>query len=240
MKRSKKLLIGSYISIAAFVALALIDRGVAESTAEISLALRDWSRNSPTRFHAYLASFFLSIVGNTTIFIPFPYAAIVFIMTSQVGLDPLLLGIISGFGAAMGEVSSYALGFGGGRYLEKHGYAKKFDLLNTLLLEHRRLTPLIIYFFAATPLPDDVLMVPLGILKYGVLSSIIPCFLGKTTMLLFIGYFGSFVSCLGGSFEEDPMIGIFFEALTVGFVITVVYIVVEYDWTKLLKHVKVR
>jgi len=238
MKRSKKLLITAYVLIASFVAIALIDRNVAESVERLSNALRDWSRNSPTRIHAYFASFLLSIVGNTTIFIPFPYAAVVFIMTSQVGLDPLLLGIVSGIGAAIGETTSYALGYGGGKYLEKRGYAEKFGSLHAFLLEHRKLVPLAIYFFAATPLPDDVLMVPLGMLRYGLMRTLIPCCLGKMTMLLFIGYFGSFVSGLGGYLGEDPVFGIIFDAATIFFVVSMVYIIVEFDWAELLKPKK--
>ncbi|MBO3802477.1 MAG: hypothetical protein JTT11_01155 [Candidatus Brockarchaeota archaeon] len=235
MKRSKKLLLFVYASVALFVVAAFVDRRIADYVEGVSIALRDWSKNSPTAMHAYLACFLLSIVGNTTIFIPFPYAAIVFIMTSQVGLDPLLLGIVSGFGAAAGELASYALGFGGGKYLEKRGYAEKFGSLHAFLLEHRRLLPLAIYVFAATPLPDDALMIPLGMLRYGLVASIVPCFLGKTTMLLFIGYFGSFVSGIG--VDLDPVAGILFDAATVCFVASMVYLVAECDWAKLLKPV---
>ena len=238
MKRSKVLLIASYCLLLILGAAALIDRGIAKYAMGLMKGLRDWSKSSPTRVQAYLASFLISIFGNTTIFIPFPYTAIIFIMTSQVGLDPLLLGLISGLGAAIGELTSYALGAGGGRYLESHGHSKKISPLHEFMLEHRKLVPLVIYIFAATPLPDDVIMVPLGIIRYGLIRTLIPCFLGKTTLLIFIGYFGSFVSGLGKTFGENPMTDMIFELITLAFIITMVYVIVEYDWTKLLKGKK--
>jgi membrane protein YqaA with SNARE-associated domain len=228
--------LASYGLLCIVAVATIIDSRIAASATGFTKWLRDWSRNSPTRLHAYLVSFLLSIFGNTTIFVPVPYAALIFIMTSQVGLDPLLLGLISGLGAALGELTSYALGAGGGKYLERHGYAQKFSSLHRFMLERRRLIPLVIYAFAATPLPDDVLMVPLGIIRYGLARTLIPTFLGKTTMLLFIAYFGSFVSGLGGGLEENPVISILFDLTVIAFIVTVIYLVVEYDWTRLLKN----
>jgi membrane protein YqaA with SNARE-associated domain len=238
LRRSKAFLLASYGLLLILGAAALIDRGIAESVTSLGKGLRDWSKSSPSRMHAYLASFLISIFGNTTIFIPFPYTAIIFIMTSQVGLDPLLLGLISGLGAALGELTSYALGAGGGRYLESHGYTEKFRSLHEFMLGHKRLVPLVIYIFAATPLPDDIITVPLGIIRYGLIQTIIPCFLGKTTMLLCIGYLGSFVSGMGESFQENPVTGMIFDLAMIAFIITLVYVIVEYDWTKLLKNAR--
>lgn len=235
LKRSKAFLLISYGLLVTFGAAALIDRGIAESISGFANVIRDWGESGPSRYNAYLVSFLISIFGNTTIFIPFPYTAFVFIMTSQLGLDPLLLGLISGLGAAIGELSSYALGAGGGRYLESHGYSKRFSSLHTFLLEHRRLVPLVIYLFAASPLPDDIIMVPLGIIRYGLMRTLVPCFLGKTTLLIIIGYFGSFLSGLGESLLEDPVTGILFDLVTIAFIITLVYVIVEYDWSKLLE-----
>jgi len=236
LKRSKAFLLISYGLLVTFGAVALVDRGIAESISGFTKGIRDWGERSPSRYNAYLVSFLISIFGNTTIFIPFPYTAFIFIMTSQMGLDPILLGLISGLGAAIGELTSYVLGAGGGRYLEGHGYSKRFSSLHTFLLEHRRLVPLVIYLFAATPLPDDIIMVPLGIIRYGLMPSLIPCFLGKTTLLILIGYFGRFLSGLGESLQEDPVTGILFDLVTIAFIITMVYVIVEYDWSKLLKR----
>ena len=234
LKRSKALLLITYGLLISFGAAVLLDRGIAESVSGLSNAIRDWGVSSPSRYNAYLVSFLVSIFGNTTIFIPFPYTAFVFIMTSQLGLDPLLLGLISGLGAAIGELTSYALGAGGGRYLEGHGYSKRFSSLHTFLLEHRRLVPLVIYLFAASPLPDDMIMVPLGIIRYGLMRTLVPCFLGKTTLLIIVGYFGSFLSGMGESILEDPVTGILFDMVTIAFIITLVYVIVEYDWSRLL------
>ena len=231
MKRSQKLLIISCCVLGVVAAIPVFDAGAIEYVAGLQRRLIEWAKESSA---PYLTAFILSLFGNTTVFIPFPYVAIVFILTSQAGLDPLLLGIISGAGAALGEVTSYTIGWGGGRYLDSHGYSKKFAPLRSFLLRHSRITPLIIYFFAATPLPDDVLLIPLGLIKYGWVRCIVPAFLGKTSLLLLVGYFGSLFLAVAGGLEGSPLVSFYVDLVTIALVIAVAYVVMEFDWSRLL------
>lgn len=230
MKRSQKLLILSCCVLGVLAIIPVFDVEATEYVAGIQRQFIEWAKGSSA---PYLTAFILSIFGNTTIFIPFPYVAIIFILTSEAGLDPLLLGIISGAGAALGEVTAYAIGWGGGSYLDKHGYSQKFAPLRSFLLRHSRITPLIIYIFAATPLPDDVLLIPLGLIKYGWVRCIVPAFLGKTSLLLLVGYFGSLILSVTGGLES-PLVSFYLDLVTVTLVIAVAYVVMEFDWSRLL------
>lgn len=231
MKRSQKLLILSCCVLAVFAVIPVVEPKAAEYVADVQKRLVEWAAGSSA---PYLTAFILSVFGNTTVFIPFPYVAIVFILTSEAGLDPLLLGITSGVGAALGEVTSYAIGWGGGSYLDKHGYSKKFAPLRSFLLRRSRITPLIIYIFAATPLPDDVLLIPLGLIKYGWARCIVPAFLGKTSLLLLVGYAGSLVLSVAGSLESSPLVSFYVDLVSIALVIVAAYVVMEFDWSRLL------
>ena len=58
----------------------------------------------------YLGVFLASLIGSATIILPVPSFALVIAAGSQ--LDPLWVGIISGAGAAIGELTGYGLGYG--------------------------------------------------------------------------------------------------------------------------------
>jgi membrane protein DedA with SNARE-associated domain len=50
----------------------------------------------------------------------------------------------------------------------------------------------VIFVFALTPLPDDLLFIPLGVMRYSVLRAFIPALLGKFVSNLIIAYSGYF------------------------------------------------
>lgn len=146
------------------------------------------------------AAFLLSMFGNTSVLIIFPYAVIVISLGTTFGqigamwFMPLALGILSGFGAAVGEITSYLIGRGLGKSnrVVSEEQQKKFDKMRSVFEEHPKSVPFIIYVFALTPLPDDVILVPFGMMKYSYKRTILPCMLGKMTLstgLAFLGYF---------------------------------------------------
>ncbi len=60
---------------------------------------------------AYLVVFFVSLLSSCTIFIPTPGAAIMFAAAAI--WDPVLVGFASGTGDAIGEMTSYWVGYAG-------------------------------------------------------------------------------------------------------------------------------
>lgn len=71
-------------------------------------ALGDWG---------YVGAFFISLMGSATILVPVPSWAVIVGLAKT--LDPLLLGIVSGAGSAIGELTAYLFGNGMGRLIEK-------------------------------------------------------------------------------------------------------------------------
>ncbi|MEX2681891.1 MAG: VTT domain-containing protein [Candidatus Sigynarchaeota archaeon] len=143
------------------------------------------------------AAFLLSMFGNTSILIVIPYSYIVFqLAITASGVQsvwyPLVLGVISGAGAGIGEVTSYIVGrlFTKSEKLVNSDLGQKFERMRKTFEEHPKVIPLFVYIFAATPLPDDVILVPFGVMKYSYWKTIIPCMLGKMTMCILLAYLG--------------------------------------------------
>ena len=121
-----------------------------------------------------------------SIFVPIPYTVVIFILGGLPSFDPLLIAVAAGIGAAVGEFSGYLIGVGG-RQVIKNKYKNKMDFLTKLF---KKYGPIAIFVFALTPLPDDLLFIPLGIMRYSLLRAFLPAILGKFISNLIIAYSG--------------------------------------------------
>ena len=65
----------------------------------------------------YLGLFFISMVSSASIILPVPYFAFVF--AAGAVLNPLLVGVVAGAGAAIGEMTGYVIGIGGKHVIQK-------------------------------------------------------------------------------------------------------------------------
>lgn len=194
------------------------------------------------------AAFLLSAFGNTSILIVIPYSYIVFqLAIAASGVFPvwypLLLGIISGMGAGIGEVTSYIVGrlFRKSEKLVNTDLGQKFEKMRATFEKHPKAIPFIVFLFAATPLPDDVILVPFGVMKYSYWKTIIPCMLGKMCLCILLAYLGfvlgnnidnTFLRILKPSATSNPgddMIGLIPLFL-------VVWLMIRLDFQKILEY----
>lgn len=136
--------------------------------------------------YGYLGIFLISMLGALSIFVPIPYTVVIFTLGGLQTFDPLFIAIAAGTGAAVGEFSGYLIGFGGRRVIGEK-YKKKMNFLTKLF---KKFGPIVIFVFALTPLPDDLLFIPLGIMRYSLLRAFIPALIGKFVSNLIIAYSG--------------------------------------------------
>lgn len=73
----------------------------------------------------YLGAFLIMLVSNATVVLPAPGILFVFAMGST--LNPWLLGLAAGTGAALGEMTGYLAGYGGATPLENTDLYRRFD-----------------------------------------------------------------------------------------------------------------
>jgi membrane protein YqaA with SNARE-associated domain len=176
--------------------------------------------------YGYLGAFFISIFGNFTIFFPVPFTITIYIFGAS--LNPLLLGIVCGIGSTIGEFSAYIVGRGGRRVLDKR-YGERLESAKLLV---QRYGMLVIFLFALLPLPDDLILVPLGMLKYNLKKAMVAMFIGKTLMCTVIAYAGRFsYDFIMEIFKSGGMLG---GLASVFLLVLVLIAMVRIDWTKFI------
>ena len=181
--------------------------------------------------YGYLGIFLISLLGATSVFVPIPSSVVIFILSSQTAFDPLLIAVFAGAGAAIGELSGYLIGLGGRKVIGEK-YKRKMDILMKLF---KRFGPIVIFVFALTPLPDDLLFIPLGVMRYKILHAFIPALLGKFASFLIISYAGrlsiGIIRDIFGA-EGEGMSLLIGTILAVVFLVVVFVIMFKVDWEK--------
>jgi len=145
----------------------------------------DWM-NGVALQYGYFGIFLISLLGASSVFVPIPSTVIIFTLGASSTFDPLWIAVAAGIGAAIGEFSGYLIGFGGRRIISEK-QKTKMEFLTKLF---RKFGPILIFIFALTPLPDDLLFIPLGVMRYSVIRTFIPALLGKFFSNLIIAYSG--------------------------------------------------
>jgi membrane protein DedA with SNARE-associated domain len=135
--------------------------------------------------YGYYGIFVVSVSGSAIPFVPLPYLAIVVLMSGS--MNPLLLGIVAGVGAALGKVTSYVLGRLG--YLASGDRTKRN--LNAIHGALARYGMWGVFIFALTPLPDDIYVIPMGIARLPFWRFFVADLSGKIMLSVLVAYLGS-------------------------------------------------
>jgi len=149
----------------------------------IAEGFQDWMEQFAYQY-GYFGVFLISLIGSLSIVFPVPYALIIYLLGTL--LDPILIAIAGGTGSALGEISGYVLGYFG-RAVISEERRKKMDFMLRIFNSYG---PPAIFIFALTPLPDDLLFIPLGIMRYNFVKAFIPAVLGKFFMCLILAVGG--------------------------------------------------
>jgi membrane protein YqaA with SNARE-associated domain len=176
--------------------------------------------------YGYAGAFFISIFGNFTIFFPVPFTITIYAFGAT--LNPLLLGLVCGIGSTIGEASAYFVGVGGRKVIEGR-YEERLESAKRLI---QRYGAMIIFLFALLPLPDDIILIPLGVLRYDLKKALGAMFLGKTIMLTFVAYAGRYsYSFVKDIFESG---GIFGGVASVALLVIILVAMMKIDWTRFI------
>ncbi len=142
--------------------------------------------------NSYLIIFLLSFFGGTSIIIAFPYYLFVITLGAG-GLNPLLLGLTAGTAVILGDSTSYLIGLKGKTVLPDF-LQKKFKRFHNWLLKGPTIliTGFLFLYGAFIPIPNDIIVIPLGLAQYPYFKLIIPLGLGNiffNVMLASLGYY---------------------------------------------------
>jgi membrane protein YqaA with SNARE-associated domain len=186
----------------------------------------------------YPGAFLACFLGSASVVIEVPFAGVPFVMgalTEGIGqyvFDPWLLGLFCGIGATVGDMTSYALGYAGRRFVDEtssSGFSKFIE-------NHPRATPLAVFVLAATPLPVDPALVSLGVARYSIWRLLLPSLFGEIIFLSGVSWAGRLslgwlMDLLGVGGPTTPLSSSL-EVLSIVILVGTVYAVVRFDWTQ--------
>ena len=235
MRKSDRLLLLSVAVLLVYFVLSILFPNLVSPFGVIYNWLLDFSL-----LLGYLGAFLISAIGNATILVPFPYIGVAFILgglrdelTLAFVFDPWLIGIVSGIGAMIGEMTGYFIGYGGGKLIDED----QTSAFKSFVDSHPRATPLVVWFLAATPIPDDVMVIPLGAARYSWWKVALAQLIGKTMFLMAISWSGriglDFVGSILGSTDPLSLLSRVIEVSSILLVILAIYSIVRIDWNSL-------
>jgi len=131
--------------------------------------------------HFYLGAFLISIIGNATIIFP----GAVLVMLSNLGIllysstglyGPIVVGLVGGIGAAIGEITGYVAGYSGREIVERR---KMYGRVEGWL---RKWGAPAIFLFSLIPFVFDLIGIAAGILRFPFWKFLLLCGLGRTIL----------------------------------------------------------
>ena len=195
---------------------------------ESSQSISQWLESLALQY-GYLGIFIISFIGSVSVVFPIPYTLVIFYVGSTHMFDPLFIALSGGAGSAIGEFFGYLMGYYGRAVLSEERKRK----IDCIMRVFNRYGAAAIFAFALTPLPDDLLFIPLGMMRYNFLKTFIPCLAGKVLMCLILAYgghlsIGMIESLLG---EEGGYIGTIASFILL---IIILVLMLKVDWEKFL------
>ncbi|MFX1317455.1 MAG: VTT domain-containing protein [Promethearchaeota archaeon] len=209
-----------------------------------------WFDNEFGDVGIYIGVFIISIFGNFTVIFPVPYVIALIVVSAVVpGVNPILLGLIGGLGASIGETTAWLIGRGSQKMI---GDSESIERMKGYI--EKGWAPLLIFIFAATPLPDDAFLIVLGIVEYSIVKALIYTFIGKFVLCFLCSALpiwfadttlGNFLFNLFGIDLEAAQTGtvpastpldILTSSLVWAAVIIIMFLLVYIDWGKILKR----
>ena len=180
----------------------------------------------------YLGLLIVSFVGSAIVFIPAPFFVLLAAMGIDPKFDPHLLALISAAGATGGKMIIFYGSYYGRKILADET-KRRMRPLQKLVSRYGWIAA---FVAAATPVPDDLVYIPLGLSKYKPIRFLVATFAGKmvlSEMIVWVAKaFG--ISFVLPYLETIPDPTIFYVSLgIVGVVLTVIIIyTLRIDWSK--------
>ncbi|MEM3484975.1 MAG: VTT domain-containing protein [Candidatus Methanomethyliaceae archaeon] len=181
--------------------------------------------------YGYFGTFIISVLGNLVPFLPVPYLIPIFLLSEV--LEPFFVGITVGIGASLGKCVSYAIGRGGRAVLDEKK-KKELECFGNLLGKYGAIA---VYLFASLPLPDDIIVMPFGIIKYNFKRFFLALLLGKLTLGMIVAYTARYSFEYAKIFigNGDPLPTI---VVSVVFMLIMTWIIYKIDWIEATQYIE--
>ncbi len=176
----------------------------------------------------------ISFVGSIIVFIPIPYFPLLVTAALNKELDPHILALSSAIGAVIAKMIIFYVSYYG-RNILSSTTKRRILPLQRLLSKYGGPGA---FIAALTPIPDDLIYIPLGLSKYNPWKFAIATFLGKFLLneIIVLGavFLGRpFVESLGSDSTEPVylVIGAVTSIVVLGIIL---YLYLKIDWAKII------
>ncbi|RLG74564.1 MAG: hypothetical protein DRO23_06365 [Thermoprotei archaeon] len=176
-----------------------------------------------------LGVFLVSFLGNVIPYSTIPY--LIFVVQYGVAIgNPLIrigIAVLGGLGAALGKVIVLLIGFAARKVIPEK--TKKSMKLFMKLAGKSVFVAVLI--FAASPLPDDILYIPLGAMGYSPFKFFAAAVIGKIIITYMALLFGGIIRLIAG--ESSVLAAIVSLIAT----IVLLLILVKVNWEKIVEDI---
>jgi len=180
----------------------------------------------------YLALLTVSFIGSVIPFIPVPFFILLIVMSADPTFNPHILVFMTAIGSTAGKaIIFYATYYGRNRLS-----AESKKRIRPLQRVAARYGWFAAFIAAATPIPDDLVYIPLGLAKYNPILFILSTLTGKAVISEVIVW----SSKLGLSpylqpllENKDSLLSIYISAIVLAIIIgLILYYMPKIDWEK--------
>jgi len=184
----------------------------------------------------YLGILLISFVGSIIVFVPVPYFPVLITAAFNDNLNPTLIALSSAIGAVIAKLIIFYASYYGRNMLSSKIKGKMIPLQRLL----GRYGAIGAFIADVSPIPDDIVYIPLGLAKYSPWKFAIATFLGKFVLneMFVIGaiYFGKpFVNnMMSNSTNMDYLIVV--TIASVAALGAIIYCALKIDWAKIIGH----
>jgi membrane protein DedA with SNARE-associated domain len=182
----------------------------------------------------YLGVFTASFIGSIIVFVPVPYFPILVAAALNKQLDPNLISLSSALGVLLAKMIIFYASYYGRRVLSDKTKRRMLPLQRVL----RRYGGLGAFIASLTPIPDDLVYIPLGLARYSPWKFAVATFSGKFILneiivwsSVFLGrpFFDTFISA-----DIDPLYVVLGAIFSVAILGIAVYLSIKIDWESVI------
>lgn len=182
----------------------------------------------------YLGILIISFIGSLVPFIPIPYFPLLITASFNTNFNPHLIAVVSAAGVVAAKTIIFFISYYGRKVLSDNTKNRMRPLQKVV----SRYGWPGAFAAAATPIPDDIVYIPLGLAKYSPWKFAMATFAGKVVMNEAIVWGSIF---LGKPFVDrvltdntDPIMLIIFAAASIAALGVVIYYSLKIDWAKMI------
>jgi len=182
----------------------------------------------------YIILALVNFIGSLVPFVPLPGFLLLATMSVGSEYDLHILALVSAISATVAKQIIFFLSFGGRKILNPKT-RKRMKPFERLVKKYGAAAA---FFAAATPMPDDIIFIPLGLAKYNAKRFFVATLAGKIVLSYIIVFISHYV---GLSFIEpflenvDDPTPVYIGILIFGAMMTgVVVLVLKLDWQRIM------